>query len=183
MRTLKIYPDSALFLDRDGVLTRIDDSHGPEPEIGLPLVEGALETMALVSPLFCRVFVVTNQQAVRAGRLEKDLLEARHGWLKERVRETGGRIDEIYSSICLRSEGSFMHKPGVGMGLKARRDYPGFSFRNSFMVGDRRSDMEFGKRLGMVTILIGRDPVALCPPMVADWRLDSVKELPRLFLE
>ena len=40
------------------------------------------------------------------------------------------------------------------MALQAKNDYPEIEFSNSIMVGDSISDMEFGKRLNMQTVLI-----------------------------
>jgi histidinol phosphatase-like enzyme len=43
------------------------------------------------------------------------------------------------------------------MALKARKQFPEIKFRQSLMVGDSLSDMIFGKRVGMTTILIHPD--------------------------
>jgi len=40
------------------------------------------------------------------------------------------------------------------MALQAQKDYPNIDFKKSIMVGDTLSDMQFGKRLGMTTVLI-----------------------------
>ncbi len=74
--------------------------------------------------------------------------------MKKAVRDAGGRIDASYYSPHLATENHPDRKPGTGMGLKAKADFPEIDFSKSVMVGDTASDMEFGKRLGMITVLI-----------------------------
>jgi histidinol phosphatase-like enzyme len=40
------------------------------------------------------------------------------------------------------------------MALKAQEEFEGIDFSSSIMVGDTDSDIEFGQRLGMKTVLI-----------------------------
>lgn len=47
-----------------------------------------------------------------------------------------------------------MRKPEVGMGLKAKEDFPEVDFSKSVMVGDSNSDMLFGKNLGMYNVFV-----------------------------
>lgn len=182
MRKVHLYDDSALFLDRDGVITEVpsyEEWNGGEELRFLP---GVLSVFPILGSLFRYIFVVTNQQPVAYGRLDQDRLQLLHERLRDEVVKDGGRIDAIYASTSPVCSGSLMHKPAVGMGLAARRDFPGFNFRHSVMVGDRRSDMEFGKRLGMATFLVGASPQALAPPRVVDYAISSLVELPG-FLE
>ena len=40
------------------------------------------------------------------------------------------------------------------MALQAKEEFPNIDFQKSIMVGDTLSDMEFGKRLNMTTVLV-----------------------------
>ena len=51
-----------------------------------------------------------------------------------------------------------MRKPSIGMALQARRDFPDVVLKQSVMVGDTASDMLFGRRAGMTTVLVGDEP-------------------------
>jgi histidinol phosphatase-like enzyme len=88
-------------------------------------------------------------------------LEKIHEKLCREVEIAGGRIDKIYFSPDLNNKGSFSRKPAVGMGLKARKDFPAIRFRNSIMVGDTFSDMLFGHRLDMVNVLVTQDTMEI----------------------
>lgn len=55
------------------------------------------------------------------------------------------------------------------MALQARRDYPDIRLKESVMVGDSASDMLFGRRAGMTTVLIGpTNDIALKHPKLVD---------------
>ena len=84
---------------------------------------------------------------------EEDLISI-HNKMKKEIEENGGRIDQIYYCTAFRHEHHFSRKPSVGMGLKARKEFPNLRFKESVMVGDSSSDMEFGKKLNMQTIFI-----------------------------
>lgn len=144
----------SLFLDRDGVLNRriVDGyiAHWGEFE-WLP---GALEALKILSGVFGSMVVVSNQQGVGKGIMSHEELKEIHANLLNDVRKYGGRIDAIYYSSHLEKEGAFFRKPNVGMGLKARKEFPAIRFNQSFMVGDSLSDMLFGHRLGMKTVFL-----------------------------
>ena len=40
------------------------------------------------------------------------------------------------------------------MALQAQEEFPNVDFQKSIMVGDTLSDMQFGQRLGMTTVLV-----------------------------
>lgn len=144
-----------LFLDRDGVINeRLHDDYVKSFD-EFTLIPGSLEAIALMSKHFGRVFVVTNQQGVGKGLMTIGEVENIHKQLIKSVETAGGRIDKIYVSPYLKSANHFTRKPSVGMGILAKREFEGVSFKKSLMVGDSLSDMIFGKRLKMKTVFIG----------------------------
>lgn len=149
---------ASLFLDRDGVINRrIMDGYVTRP-YDFVLIDGVLEAMAVFAKKFDRIFVVTNQQGIGKGLMTEGDLEAIHGAFRREVEAHGGRIDRIYHCPALKSEHSFMRKPSIGMALRARRDFGDVDLRRSVMVGDTESDMLFGRRAGMQTVLVGDEP-------------------------
>lgn len=161
---------TALFLDRDGVLNRrIVDNYVTRPQ-DFEILPGVLEAMKILSGRYSHVFVVTNQQGIGKGLMSEADLHAIHGGFMEQVQQAGGRIDKIYFCAALKEQHSFWRKPSIGMAIAARRDYPGIRLKNSVMVGDSRSDMLFGKRAGMTTVLVGDEPqIARREPSLVDY--------------
>ena len=70
------------------------------------------------------------------------------------VTSVSGRIDKIYYCTGV-DDISECRKPNIGMGLKAKSDFPEIEFSKSIMVGDSNSDVVFAKNLGMKTVYIG----------------------------
>jgi D-glycero-D-manno-heptose 1,7-bisphosphate phosphatase len=166
---LKIDHTWTLFLDRDGVINqRLPDDYVKSRE-QFRFIEGVLEAFRIFSEKFGKIIVVTNQQGIGKGLMTFQELEKIHGMMMKSVSEAGGRIDKIYCSPFLASANHFSRKPSVGMGLKARRDFKDISFRKSIMAGDSLSDLIFGKRLGMKTILIGDPSLARANPHLIDF--------------
>ena len=144
-----------LFLDRDGVINRrlVDDyiKHWGEFEF-LP---GVLDSIRLFSKLFGRIIIVTNQQGVGKGLMNEEHLKVIHGKMIEAVEQAGGRVDAIYYCTDLKDKPDNCRKPTVVMFERAKKDFSEVVSEKSIMVGDSRSDMEFGKNAGMFTVFIG----------------------------
>jgi len=151
----------SLFLDRDGVINqRIPNDYVKYPE-QFVFNEGVPEALKIFSQLFTRIFIVTNQQGIGRGLMTSAELLRVHNSMLAKITESGGRVDRIYFSPDLKNTRSFTRKPAVGMGLKARREFPEIRFRKCIMAGDTPSDMLFGKRLGMITVLISDEPAEI----------------------
>lgn len=168
----------SLFLDRDGVLNqRLIGDYVKSPE-EFQWNEGALECLRLCERIFNRVVVITNQQGIGKGLMSEHQLETIHDKMLREAAARGGRIDKVYHCGDLEHSGSFNRKPAVGMALKARKDFPDIRFRQSLMIGDTLTDMLFGKRLKMKTILISADgQVARRHPHLVDWWFASMQLL------
>ena len=154
---LKIDSSWTLFLDRDGVINaRIHDGYVTKWE-EFRFLPGVKEALGILAGKFQKIIVVSNQQGIGKGLMRDQDVIAVHAKMSEEIEKAGGRIDGIYYSPFLESEGSFHRKPNVGMALKARKEFPGIRFRKSVMAGDSISDMIFGRRLGMVTVFLSDD--------------------------
>ncbi len=154
----RISPDWTLFLDRDGVINqRLPEDYVKSWE-EFRFLPGVLEAMGRLSNLFGRIFIVTNQAGIEKGVLTHEGLEMVHRQMMEYIQYHGGRVDEIYYCPYKADLDPFCRKPNPGMALEAQRDFPDVEFRRSLMVGDSDSDMAFGNRLGMKTILVGDKP-------------------------
>ncbi len=172
---IQISSDWNLFLDRDGVINqRLADDYVKNIE-QFRFIDGVPEAIAILSDLFKHIIVVTNQQGIGKGLMTEMELDGIHEKLLEGVKLAGGRIDHIFFSSDLKNSRSFTRKPSVGMGLKAKKTFPAIQFKKSFMVGDTISDIKFGYRLGMKTVLISnkQNEILSCGSML-DYRFDDL---------
>ncbi|MBM3404643.1 MAG: HAD family hydrolase [Bacteroidetes bacterium] len=158
LKNWHIDPTWTLFLDRDGVINRRLEGDYVKRWDDFEFLPGVKEAIALLSKHFRYIFIVSNQQGIGKGIMTHDDLGIIHEKMVQEITEAGGRVDHIYYSPYLESEDHFMRKPNVGMALRARKNHPGLIFKKSFMVGDSLTDMIFGKRVGMKTVMIEDNP-------------------------
>ncbi len=142
-----------LFLDRDGVINTIKNGFANSVE-KFVFADGALQALKMLAERFQPIVVVTNQAGIGYGYMKAQQLEAIHTHMVEEVQKAGGRIDGVYYCPDRVSAASPCRKPNVGMAIRAKTEFPEIDFKNSFMVGDRDSDIEFGNRLNMKTVRI-----------------------------
>lgn len=142
-----------LFLDRDGVINK----HIPDGYVKnwdeFEFLPGVLEAFEILSVYFKTIVIVTNQRGVGKRLMTEDELINIHERMTSEIRQYGGRIDKIYYCTDINMDNP-NRKPNSGMALQAKNDFPCIEFKESIMIGDGQSDIEFGNRLGMKTVLI-----------------------------
>ena len=70
---------------------------------------------------------------------------------------------------------SINRKPQPGMAFQAKEKFPSIDFTKSIMVGNRMSDMEFGRNAGMHTVYLATThPEAPFPDTKIDDRYDHL---------
>ena len=82
-----------------------------------------------------------------------------------------GRVDAVYYCPSLEDDHSH-RKPNPGMGLQAAKDFPDIDLTKALMVGNRISDMEFGRNLGIHTVYLTTTHPDEADP--SDTRIDAV---------
>ncbi len=151
----KIQSDWTLFLDRDGVINQRTPGDYVKKWEEFIFLPGVPESIAILNNLFSRIFIVTNQAGIEKGLMTHENLEEIHQKMMECLHYFGGNIDEIYYCPFKPDLDPFCRKPNPGMAMEAKKDFPEIEFKKSLMVGDSDSDIIFGNRLGMKTILVG----------------------------
>jgi D-glycero-D-manno-heptose 1,7-bisphosphate phosphatase len=147
----------AVFLDRDGTLVRDDGYvHAIADLEILPHVVDGLTALKRAGFL---LIVVSNQSGVARGLYgEADVLRF-HAELNVRL-GAAAAIDAFYfcpyhpqAILPQYRKTSPLRKPDVGMFQEACRDFA-IAVDRSYMIGDRASDAEFGRRAGLCPILL-----------------------------
>ncbi|HLG02780.1 MAG TPA: HAD family hydrolase [Bacteroidia bacterium] len=165
----KIDKSWTLFLDRDGVINVRFDGDYVKNVRQFKFLPGVLGALARISKKFGRIIVVTNQQGIGKGIYTHEDLSTIHAYMKSEVEKAGGRIDAIYYAPDLAAENSPRRKPGIGMALQAKKDFPEIDFSKSVMAGDTESDMLFAQNAGMKAVYIGQNAGKIaCDDCVAD---------------
>lgn len=146
-----------LFLDRDGVVNKKLPDDYVKSWDEFEFLPGVLESLAVLRNYFSRIVVVSNQQGIGKGIMTEADLKVIHDQMLREVEQNGGLIDAVYFCPDLENSRSRNRKPETGMALQAQNDFPDIEFKNSVMVGDALSDMDFAGKLGMVAVYLGTD--------------------------
>ena len=162
-----------LFLDRDGVINERLINNYVLQQNEFVFCEGALKALEKFSSSFKYVFVVTNQQCVGKGLIKQVDLNLIHQHMCEQISLSGGVISKVYAATELKEDPLSTRKPNPTMAIQAQKEFDGIDFSKSIMVGDTDSDIEFGKGLGMRTVLIESGEEILSSP---DFRFASLHD-------
>jgi len=172
IETLNIDKNWTLFLDRDGVINLKRENDYVKEYSEFIFIEGVLDAISILSSIFNKIIVVTNQRGVDKGLMSKSDLETIHNYMLSEIVDSHGRIDEIFYCTEL-SDLAECRKPNLGMAIQAKLKFPSIDFKKSIIVGDSLCDIQFGKKSGMKTVLVGsHDEFAEMP----DFRFNTLHE-------
>lgn len=141
----------AVFLDRDGTI--IEDANYLSDPAGVRLLPGALAALRALKAAGFALVIVTNQSGIGRGYFT----EAQYHAVARRVEELlgPGLIDATYYCADHPGTASGRRKPAPGMLLEAAAEH-GLDRARSYMIGDRRGDIEAGRAAGCAGSILVR---------------------------
>jgi histidinol-phosphate phosphatase family protein len=165
-----------VLLDRDGTL--IEERPYLREVEEVRLLPTAVASLRRFRGLGLGLTLVTNQSGVARGYLGLRRLEEIHHRLEALLGQAGLGLDGIYFCPHLPGAGCECRKPKPGLGLRAAADL-GIDLSNSFVIGDKPSDVEWGQRLGATTFLVrtghGAAHAEACHPR-SDYVVDDMQQ-------
>ncbi len=164
----------SLFLDRDGVIN-YDNPYGYTLNAGeFKIYPKVREAMKILSDIFNIIVMVTNQRGIGKGLMTIADLKGIHSLMMNEINDAGGRIDKIYFCSDIDRTNPNL-KPNPGMAFQAKEDFPTIDFSKSIMVGNKLTDMQFGRNAGIATVfLITTDPETPFPNPLIDARFNNL---------
>ena len=143
----------AVFLDRDGVVNKaiIHDGkpYSPMRLEEMIIMPGAAELLRALRAKGFKLVIVTNQPDVARGKIPRSTVDAMNRYLCSVL-----PLDAVEVCDHDNADNCDCRKPKPGMLIRAARRNA-IELGESFMVGDRWSDIEAGRRAQCRTILIG----------------------------
>lgn len=140
----------AVFLDRDGTI--IKDTGYPNDPSKVELLPGSVEALLKLQKKFLLI-VISNQSGVGRGMITENEFKAVHEAFKQIVEKHGVEITEY--DYCPHAPEALCdcRKPSPKLILDAAMNHE-IDLPSSFMLGDKRSDVEAGHRAGCQSIYI-----------------------------
>jgi len=145
-----------VFFDRDGV---VNQSPGPgyvEHPDAFILQTGFVAAARLAIARGYSVAIATNQRGVARGIVPQSTLDAIHARMVTELASQGITLLGIYCCTHERNTCT-CRKPQPGLLLEAARQH-GLALAACWMVGDKESDVEAGRRAGCRTVLVAAPP-------------------------
>jgi D-glycero-D-manno-heptose 1,7-bisphosphate phosphatase len=150
--------NKAVFLDRDGTIVE-DIGYLNSPE-QLKFIPGSIEAIKKLNEAGYKVVVITNQAGVARGLITEDMLQTIDKTLHKWILNGGAHLDGIYYCPHHPDHGVYPYKqvcecrkPHPGLLKRAHRDLE-IDLARSFMIGDKATDVEAGKRAGTKTVFV-----------------------------
>ncbi|MBI5815165.1 MAG: HAD-IIIA family hydrolase [Nitrospinae bacterium] len=147
-----------VFLDRDGCVN-VEDNHIRDIA-QFRLYPDTLEAIRKLNSAGFKVVVITNQSGVARGLMTEELVRQTHDLLMKWTREAGVTIDRIEycphhpeGSVADYAKTCDCRKPMPGMLIRAAKEL-GADLPESYVVGDKISDIELGPATGAKAILV-----------------------------
>ena len=151
--------EKAVFLDRDGTINEeVTYLFRPEDLVILP---GAAQAIKKLRDHGFLILVVTNQAGIARGYYTEEQMHVLHQHLNRQLKKDGAWIDRFYycphhpdHGIGAYKKACHCRKPDIGMFEMAQKEYD-IDKSRSYMVGDKRIDVQAGHNYGIRGILVG----------------------------
>lgn len=147
--------NEAIFLDRDGVINEVLSKRVKFVNTAgdFHLLPGVGEGIRKLNDAGWKVFVVTNQGGIGLGYMSEEALEAVHREMEDQLAGYGAVIDDIAYCPHMPQSDCRCRKPKPGMLLDLSKKHD-TDLASSYMVGDRKPDIEAGRNAGTKTVFI-----------------------------
>jgi len=182
----------AVFMDRDGTISEeVGYVNHPSRFRVFPYSAAAVK---LLNENGWLAIVVTNQAGVARGYFPEEMIGAIHNYLSGALEKEGAHLDAIYYCPHHPSVGDQRYrldcdcrKPKAGLIFQAAREFD-IDLTQSWMVGDRYSDIELAANAGLKAALVlsgygrgeweyQREGWVHRPELVSDDLLETIKAI------
>ena len=143
-----------LILDRDGTIIRLVH-HLKDPKL-VEFIPGVANALEKLKGLGFRFGIISNQSVIGRGKASIEEVKAVNLRITNYFEKIGIEFDFFLFCPHKPEDNCLCRKPNTLLGETAIEDFsidPG----KSYMVGDAISDIEFGNRLGLKSIMISAE--------------------------
>ncbi len=146
-----------LFIDRDGTLALEPQDYQLDALTKLEFYPGVFQYLGRIAKeLDYELVMVTNQDGLGTNSFPEDTFWPTHDFMLNVFKNEGVIFDEIFIDKSLPADNAPTRKPKTGM-LTQYLNNAEYDLANSFVIGDRLSDMQLAKNLGAQGIWLQHD--------------------------
>ncbi len=157
-----------LFIDRDGTILVEPPDEQIDSFEKMSFVPGVISALSKI----CRetdymLVLVTNQDGLGTSSFPEEKFWPVHNLMLDILRGEGIIFDKVHIDRSLPGDKADTRKPGTGMLSQYLTGK--FDLKNSYVIGDRLSDIELGKNLGTQMIYISKHKDARAALCTTEW--------------
>lgn len=143
-----------LFIDRDGTIVLEPENYQLDSLDKVEFYPKAFQYLAkIASELDYELAMVTNQDGLGTDSFPEDTFWPTQNFILKAFENEGVLFDDIFIDKSFPEENAPTRKPRTGM-LTKYLNNPQYDLENSFVLGDRLTDVELAKNLGAKAIFI-----------------------------
>lgn len=142
-----------LFIDRDGTIIREPHDFQVDLLEKLRFLPGAITNLAKIARETDFVFVmVTNQDGLGTDNFPESAFHPAQNFVLQTLADEGVEFADVFVDRTFAHENALTRKPGTGMlGKYMTGEY---DLANSYVIGDRATDIQLAKNLGAKAIYL-----------------------------
>ena len=175
-----------LFVDRDGTLIVEPPDQQIDAYEKLRLIDGVIPALLRLRDTGYEFVMVSNQDGLGTDSYPQESFDGPHELLLQILASQGIVFHEVLIDTSFIHENRMQdgvptRKPGIGLALHYLRDRS-IDLARSAMVGDRQTDLEFARNLGVRGFLLaadGDDWNAIADALCSDGRSAEVERVTR----
>lgn len=148
-----------LFIDRDGTLiNEAPPTYQLDSFEKLSFYPGMFEYMGRIArELDYELVMITNQDGLGTASFPENTFWPLHNLVMKSLEGEGIRFSEVLIDKTYPHENAPTRKPGIGMVTKYLNN-PNYDIANSYVIGDRITDVQLAKNMGCKAIWLNLDP-------------------------
>jgi imidazoleglycerol-phosphate dehydratase / histidinol-phosphatase len=145
-----------LFVDRDGTLIEEPADQQVDCLDKIRFMPGVFAALTELRQRGLRLVMVTNQDGLGTPSFPRPTFEAPHEFILQAFRSQGIEFDAVFVCPHFPADGCECRKPRTGLVQDFIRDAD-VDLEGSAMIGDRETDLEFARNLGLRGLLVRRN--------------------------
>jgi len=147
----KVQENKAIFLDRDGTLIKEKNFLANIKDI--EIFKSAFSALKKLQQEGFLLFIVSNQSGIGRGYFTQEKVAEIHNALKNIFAKKNIFFTDIFFCPHKPEDKCSCRKPAIKLFLQAQKKYK-INFKNSYIIGDKVSDVQAGKNIKAKTILV-----------------------------
>lgn len=170
-----------LFIDRDGTIIREPDDFQIDSFEKLQFLPYAISCLSKIArELDFELVMVSNQDGLGTDSFPESTFYPVQNFILQTLKDEGIVFSDIYIDPSFEYENKPTRKPQTGM--LGKYIHGSYDLKNSFVIGDRKTDVQLAENLGTQSIFISEDKSVNATFTTTDWNsiYQFLKSRPRV---